>query len=47
MFLNRVTFDFKSGLEYSDQIIHYLKVLAEEGSFKSRVNLSELENMFK
>jgi NitT/TauT family transport system substrate-binding protein len=46
-FLDRVTFEFKSGLEYSDKIIHYLKVLAEENSFKSKGELSELENMFK
>jgi len=46
-FLGRVSFDFKSGLDYSDQIIHYLKVLAEESSFISKGDLSELENMFK
>lgn len=46
-FINRVTFDFESGLDYADEIIYYLKVLAEEGSFNTNGNLEELENMFK
>lgn len=46
-FLGRVTFDFKSGLDYADEIIYYLKVLDEEGSFDTKGNLEELENMFK
>ncbi|MGP3777536.1 DUF1858 domain-containing protein [Halanaerobium saccharolyticum] len=46
-FLKRVTFDFKSGSENAAEIIYYLKVLAEEGSFKAKKDLSELEEMFK
>lgn len=45
-FLKRVTFDFKSGPENAVEIIHYLKVLAEEGSFKAKGNINDLEAMF-
>ena len=46
-FLSRVTFDFKSGLDYSDEIIYYLKVLSDQGSFNTKGKLEDLENMFK